>query len=60
MWVYGKEKTTGLQEGDLYQVDLRYDNSAQIKHMRRTEKVQVLSSVKESDSAGQIILKATL
>lgn len=49
MWVNSNEKaTTGLQEGDLCQVDLRYGNSAQTKQMGRTEKVEVLSSVKES------------
>lgn len=60
MRVHSNEKpTTDLQEGDLYQVDLRYNSSAQTKHMGRTENVQVLSSVKESNSVGYIILKVT-
>lgn len=49
MWVHSNEKvTTELQEGALYQVDLRYCNFEQTKHVGRTEKGQVLSSVKES------------
>lgn len=49
MWVHSNEKvTTELQEGALYQVDLRYGNFEQTKHMGRTEKGQVLSYVKES------------
>lgn len=47
MWVDSNEKaTTELQEGDLDQADLRYDNSAQTKHIGRREKTQVLSSVR--------------